>query len=39
MQAIRERIKSKTTIRTMAVEPCEIDYPSEALTSVRRSKN
>lgn len=39
MQPIRARTKSDTTIRTTAVELCEFDYPFEALTTVRRSKN
>lgn len=39
MQPIRERINSNTTISTTAVELCEADYPSEALTIVRRRKN
>lgn len=39
MQPIRARTNSDTTIRTTAVELCEFDYPFEALTIVRRSKN
>ena len=39
MHPIRERTNSNTTISTTAVELCEVDYPSEALTTVRRSRN